>query len=361
MNRSIKRLIRNIIYYSDAKAKMYFFSKKITLSKKKRNFIILDVPTHPNIGDHVITIAEENFIKKHFPDVNLIILTDVKFIYYLRSLSKQISNSDVILLHGGGNLGSLYPSAERRRRLIYKIFSDSKIVMFPQSVFYENDSVGEMELRWTKKAISQVRDLTIFIREPISLKRIKKDIPNLKTKFVPDIVLSLPVQQDNKMDSGGTSLVVTLLREDIEAALKPMERKNLLSSLSAYFDSVRSTDMMAKDKVISRDAERAIVHNKFEEVASANLIVTDRLHGMLLAFLTNRKQIVFDNANAKVSSTYYQWLSEANTISFIKKFSDEELIKNVDSITKCEKESNNKIVSQSLSTYYKELINCLNQ
>lgn len=52
-----------------------------------------------------------------------------------------------------------------------------------------------------------------------------------------------------------------------------------------------------------------------QEFASAKLVITDRLHGMIFAALTQTPCIVLGNYNHKVKGTY-EWLQELPYICF---------------------------------------------
>ena len=53
------------------------------------------------------------------------------------------------------------------------------------------------------------------------------------------------------------------------------------------------------------------------EFASAELVVTDRLHGMIFATITGTPCLVFSNNNHKVSESY-KWIHSLPYIKFIK-------------------------------------------
>ena len=46
------------------------------------------------------------------------------------------------------------------------------------------------------------------------------------------------------------------------------------------------------------------VYNKLTEFASARLVITDRLHGLIFSAITNTPCIAFDNLSGKVHGTY---------------------------------------------------------
>ncbi|WP_423202829.1 polysaccharide pyruvyl transferase family protein [Morganella morganii] len=51
--------------------------------------------------------------------------------------------------------------------------------------------------------------------------------------------------------------------------------------------------------------------------SNSKLVVTDRLHGMIFAFITNTPCLVIRNSNHKIEETYKNWISNFNYIKLI--------------------------------------------
>ncbi len=62
---------------------------------------------------------------------------------------------------------------------------------------------------------------------------------------------------------------------------------------------------------------REILENKYNQFRQAEIAITDRLHGMVLAAITGTPCIVFSNYNQKVKGTY-EWLKDLEYIRFVK-------------------------------------------
>ncbi|WP_304309931.1 polysaccharide pyruvyl transferase family protein [Bifidobacterium tibiigranuli] len=60
----------------------------------------------------------------------------------------------------------------------------------------------------------------------------------------------------------------------------------------------------------------ALVINKIREFQCAELIITDRLHGMVFAALAGTPCIAFNNTDHKVQGVY-EWLSSLPYITFV--------------------------------------------
>ncbi|MGU9505010.1 polysaccharide pyruvyl transferase family protein, partial [Bacillus paralicheniformis] len=51
--------------------------------------------------------------------------------------------------------------------------------------------------------------------------------------------------------------------------------------------------------------------------SKADLVVTDRLHGMLFSILTRRPCLVFANNNHKIESTISTWLQDVRSVKLV--------------------------------------------
>ena len=63
----------------------------------------------------------------------------------------------------------------------------------------------------------------------------------------------------------------------------------------------------------------------FRSYSGCELVITDRLHGMLFSAITNTPCIVFDNSYGKISSLYDTWLKDNNGITFTRQLKSSEL------------------------------------
>ena len=83
-------------------------------------------------------------------------------------------------------------------------------------------------------------------------------------------------------------------------------RQAIEQAVTAAGEVYRYTDMYAPCAV-TKDNRSQCVRDKLEELASARLVITDRLHGMVFAAITGTPCIVFSNYNHKVKGTY-EWI-----------------------------------------------------
>ena len=116
---------------------IYKKSEKQRKSDKKRIFLIF-TPEHNNLGDHAITKAELEFLKDY--DVFEITSYSVSLLLEFPKIFKKLLSDDLIIFTGGGFLGTLWFHDELNLRKILNLCKgNNNIIIFPQTVFYEND------------------------------------------------------------------------------------------------------------------------------------------------------------------------------------------------------------------------------
>ena len=95
------------------------------------NIILMGTPHHANIGDLAIAYSEEKMIKELFPNKKLYIMQEEKLDVCAKKVKNYIKNDDIILLHGGGNIGDTYVTPEKGRRTVISTFPENKIIILP--------------------------------------------------------------------------------------------------------------------------------------------------------------------------------------------------------------------------------------
>ena len=286
------------------------FSLRLSKEKRKNNAIfLLGTPTHCNIGDAAIAQAENDFINSI--NYHAIEITANEWNKYKRIIKKKIGDG-TILLHGGGNFGNLWPSEELIRKNIIESFPNNSFVLMPQTFFvtssFTEESLKEMQNTYNDPKFS------LFVREKFSLEKIKSIFPRASSLLVPDIVLFEKNSPDyNILDVKKTTDVLLILRNDKEGLLDYDDYKMLERIFKEERISFKKSDMLYELPTIGREDRKKVIINKLKEFASSKVVVTDRLHGMIFAFLANVPCIVLQNNNYKIKGVY-DWLKNSNGV-----------------------------------------------
>ena len=289
--------------YMEIKALKIAYTERaeIKTSKKKLAFIML-AANYDNLGDIAITRAQEEYLKQILPaDYEVVVIPHNKTFNAYLSMKKLINEDTIITLIGGGNSGTLYEFIEWPRRFILKHFSNCKIISFPQSVFYGG---GKVELKYKKAFVrlsKHCRKLTLIAREQLSYDRYREMLgDSVRILLVPDIVFTM--KAGNEQKRAGACLV---FRNDGEKLIGAGTEESIALSCADRYGDVVYADTC---NIHVKGTGYAELEQFIDMLKTKELVVTDRLHGMILAYITNTPCIAMDNTNHKVRSTYDTWL-----------------------------------------------------
>jgi exopolysaccharide biosynthesis predicted pyruvyltransferase EpsI/glycosyltransferase involved in cell wall biosynthesis len=278
---------------------------------REPSIFLIDTPEYKNLGDHAIAYGELKYLKKYFPEYRIYEITDSKFYFYFYQLKRKIRPTDIIILHGGGNIGNQYPVHEHIRRIVIRAFPENKIIVFPQTVYFTDDYIGNKELKKSKKIYKKHKDLTIIAREHISYDIMKEHFNNNNILLTPDIAMYLR-QADYKSERIGALIC---LRDDIEKAVSDEEKQEIKRILGKYFDRLTERDTWADYQV--KISERYIALDLiWQQFSRVELVITDRLHGMIFAAITETPCICYRNYNHKIEASY-KWLEPLPYIQYL--------------------------------------------
>lgn len=281
------------------------------LKEKTRAFLI-GTCVNGNLGDQAISYCSIRFIREqlHLPlfEVNI-----NQYWHQRKALKKHVRPDDIIFIQGGGNIGDEYMEAEFLRRDLLSLFSNNVIVSLPQTVSFSNTIYGNYEKKLSQKIYMKHKRHIIFAREKYSFNELQKLFPENKIFLSPDIVL---MYSDYTVlrDSNANKKALLCLRSDCEGVLDAEEKKYIYQLLESQFEHIKFTDTFVED--VNIENRRRMIEAKLNEFASAELIVTDRLHGMVFSALSGTPCVVLPNYNNKVKGVY-QWIASIGSIEFI--------------------------------------------
>ena len=321
-NKILKKLYTSISYI---KWKIYYKIKLVNpINKYKKStknpVFLVFTPEHANLGDHAIAYAESILLKK--AGINYYEITGKK-LYELEQYGYlSVLNHTTILMNGGGNLGMLWPLIEKMNRAIIEQNPDSKIYVFPNSIFYGKDESGKKEFELSKKIYNRHKNLYLCAREKISYDIMKDAYRNVE--LVPDMVFTLNESKDIFERSG----CLWCMRNDVERTLTDKEEEKLKQQIvNIYGDNIKDSNTVL-DYDVSVERRKEELQHKFNEFKTADLVVTDRLHGMVFAAITGTNCILINSKSPKIRGCY-EWIKDLEYIAFVEQIGDiEKIIKN---------------------------------
>ena len=288
---------------------------KLSVDKNKPRCFVFLAADYGNLGDVAITYVQEMLLAEKFTDYQIV---DIPISCTLKALSfvkRLIKTNDIITITGGGNMSDLYFDIELCRLLVVKEFPNNRIIIFPQTVILSNNLEAIRLQSIMTKIYTAHKDLMIFSREKVSYNLMKKLWPSVNIKLVPDVVMTykpkLPV-----IDRKGITLC---LRKDKEKK-RSEKLDSFLRQLKNEYDTIEYDTHIGKRNLSITDRRNELlkIWNQFNK---SEWIITDRLHGMIFAFITCTPAIVFSNSNYKIEGCY-DWIKECGYIFF---FTEEDI------------------------------------
>lgn len=289
------------------------FSKLISIIEKNDSEfdILLGTAIHKNLGDHLITLAEKQLLNDINPERRLFEIPSEVFQYYHRRLSLAIKPSTRIFINGGGWMGNLWPNEEKLLQDMVNMFKHNKIVIFPQTIFYDKSVMPYKELINRGNLVyKQCKDLTLFVRDQQSFEFSKKFLNIKKVILVPDVALYYSFKCNTKKTA---NIIGLCIREDREKSTDSEEIKSLCKELTVRGFQLKKLSTMNFHR-LPTTKRKEVVEERLSEFSKCSVIITDRLHGMIFSYIAGTPCIAFDNRTKKVSGVYKKWLSECETI-----------------------------------------------
>ena len=271
---------------------------------------IFGIPQHGNLGDQAIAEAEAAFIAK-YSTRTLVEIPMEESEERIAEVKSVLQPEDIIAWHGGGNFGTIWPNEEHCRQAVLAEFSDHPIIIFPQSIYF--DLKDKKSLKKSQDLYNSLPNLTLFVREQVSYDLAQQILDVHCVRLVPDIVLSYSPEISAHRRDGA----ITLLRSDKEKKLRQSDQAQIIKLLRQQFDYVTESDTVIDEFFGSRDKRRDILNQVFSQIISKEVVVTDRLHGMIFAYITHTPCVVLENSNHKIRSTYETWLKTCKAIKII--------------------------------------------
>jgi len=332
----IKPYVKNLIY-----------AGRFTYLPWKRNVLLIGTPEYNNVGDSILTIATLKLLSDNLDSANVIEITRYDYYRYKSMIKRCLRKHDVVTFQPGGNMGNVWLNEENWRRDVIASFSDNRVVLLPQTIYYEDTIEGQASLRESQKLYSSNRNLVITAREKTSYELMRKYYPNNKVILTPDMALYLDKHESKNVRSG----VLLCLRNDSERMRTKSDDEKIIQALGDR--EYKYMDMYSKENPTPETRKR-ICNEKIDEFTKAEVVITDRLHGMICCALTETPCVVLSNNHHKVKGVY-EWLKELSYIKYVESVDE---ISNA--INKVMSEENRIFDNKKLMPYFEQITASIN-
>ncbi len=282
---------------------------------------LLDFPDHGNVGDSAIWAGEIVALKA--------LGVEIAYVDNFLSLDARVLRErmpkGVILIHGGGNFGTIWPECQAHREAVLAQFRDYPIVQLPQSIHFAD----EASLEQTRQLIAAHPDFTMLVRDEPS-RLISEDRLGARTRLCCDSALFL---HDRLHRDQPVVDILALARTDKERVTEGLQ--SLLAGTGRSFEICDWLDdpMTLSRRIGGRIWPRAfgrltrvpgffrVLRAAWDAAAWARIqrgckllsrgqvVLTDRLHAHILCTMLKIPHVVLDNHYGKVQNFIAAWTS----------------------------------------------------
>lgn len=276
---------------------------------------LLDFPCFANVGDNAIWLGTRRALAALGMPPPAYTCDNRTF--EPEVLARLVGDGPILLL-GGGNFGDLFGKHQRLRERVVTMFPGNPVVQLPQSIRFTSGHALEA----TRRAMSPHRRLKVLVRDERSLATATHDLA-LDAMLCPDLALGLGPHATSRPRR---RRILWLSRNDAWrrhapaapaadlvvsdwAAERPSIRRTWVRVLSSWIrrggargTSVRTALSSAYDPLATWRVGRG-----FAQLSREAVLVTDRLHGHILAMLTGTPHVLLDDDTGKVRAFHETW------------------------------------------------------
>lgn len=295
------------------------------------DYALLDVPDYDNIGDNLIWEGELHFLNE-IPHKKLY---EASYLFFNQN---KLPKHAILLLQGGGNFGDLYTKAHKERLKIIAENHDKKIIIFPQTIFYQDNK----NLIEDAKIINAHPNLTLCVRDNTSLKIAEEHFPNITTLLLPDMAFCIDLsifksnekaiktlfmkRRDSELNERTPQITgdydsldwptFNMLKEE---KWKIIGRQRKLDKIAMFIQKIPVLRLLVDNRygIKSRKGKEKYIETGVEFFNQYETIYTTRLHGLILGVLMGKDMKVLDNSYGKLSDFYEAWLKDFDKVELI--------------------------------------------
>ncbi|THD42241.1 MAG: glycosyltransferase [Bradyrhizobium sp.] len=288
-----------------------------------RPVALLDWPNYANAGDHFIWLGEKVLFRRRLGS-EILYECSLNQVDILRLT--RLPPDAVLVMHGGGNFGDLYPHHQRLREAVIGAFPDRRIIVMPQTIHF----AGRERMEQSARQLKLHPDLHVMTRdrESLAVASLRMGLPNCQLHIDSAFALQpIVTALLDKLALKPVSDRVYLLRRDFESTAS-----SVLPEGAASHDWARTDDLkqFANDppEPNSIDAAARVVETDFDAqswrrfcgavrlFSGGEHIVTDRLHGHILALMMGKEHELYDNSYGKIGSFYDTWTRDHPLVAY---------------------------------------------
>ncbi len=285
--------------------------------------ILVDAPYYNNIGDVLIWQGIVDFLKDN--GIKLVATSSGDTFTF-----PEINQDTTILMMGGGNFGDLWRWAQDMRLKVIERYPNNRLIMFPQSVWYEDESLIDKD----SEIMARHQNLYLCARDKWSYDFFKKFFSSNHIILVPDMAFyineSVLKAFRNKrsekklffrrLDKEITATTPKSIGEEYDIRDWPTIEKEYpifkrikqginLAHRFRNFNALHKFTLKTVDKIANSNIRKGMVREGGDFLSNYSHITSTRLHAMILGVLLHKSVDYMDNSTRKLSAFANSWLN----------------------------------------------------
>ncbi|GAA4183154.1 polysaccharide pyruvyl transferase family protein [Gryllotalpicola kribbensis] len=275
---------------------------------------LVDFPDHLNCGDAAIWLGQLALLEANGATV---CSATSRRSFHLDALAP----ASTVVIQGGGNFGGLYPTHHALRLRLLDALRGRRMIQMPQSIEYP----GAQQRDELRRAIAAHGAFVLLVRDRRSYELASADF-DCEVRLVPDAALALgpltrreptvdtavQVRTDREASSAVGAELGELRFDWLDAPWAEPRRRRLAghrligrAAAKTRLAALRSAELRSAQALAEANLARAV-----GLLSSGRTLVTDRLHGHILACLLGVEHVVVNDKYGKIRAFWETWTHE---------------------------------------------------
>ena len=295
-----------------------------------RRVALINFPNHGNPGDPGLWLGTHSLLRSLVVEV---VYQSTPWSLDLAALSRAVGDAPV-LINGGGNFGDLYAGQQQGRMQLLQNWPGRPVIQLPQSIHFADPANASV----VAEAIRAQGAFTMMVRDTqsVALSRTLLDVepvlsPDHAFGLVP-LVSSQPVTREllwMVWPEGAAEFTPASQLHDPPSWVHVEDWHTGAALAHEHFDDLGTEAWLANrqieaswhDESVRRDWQALVAtfdplarrwfDRGVELVAGSRVLVTNKLHGHLVAVMLGKPHVVLDNSYGKVSGALETWTRNA--------------------------------------------------
>jgi Exopolysaccharide biosynthesis protein len=273
-----------------------------SMSSNDKHVFYLGITEQPNLGDMGQHYCIKRWICENYPDRELemfesSVITDPRFTEIFFTKLKDVFNPDDIIVIQSGyctqDLGGDHPLMHR---LICDNLTDAKILMMPQTIYFQKE---ENKLICAENH-NKAKNMLFLARDFVSYEMAKEMFPNIHVEAYPDIVTTLIGTLKFNNPRKGVCLCT---RNDGEKLYSDEHIAELAQKIKSDGTPVLQKDTQGRRPFPEiRASLHKYIDAEIESYSHYEVTITDRYHGTIFSLCAGTPVIIIKTTDHKVTT-----------------------------------------------------------